>query len=314
MATRFEFALHGKPDSYLRSASEEALGEISRVEKALNYYSPSSEISQINREATDGWVKINPETFHLISHCIEISEKTRGLFDIAVSPLIKMWNKAKASDSMPSDAQIESHLEYSNSKIIELNNNNYSIRFLHPHAEINLGSIGKGFALQLAFEILQDLEVPCGLIQGGTSSIIAWGQSPENKPWKIAIQKPSTTKEYSSFQQEELIDPGNENQFLTIESLDNISLSVSSIYGRGFTIEGHYLGHVIDPKSGRPANLAQLSSIKHRNCSLSDALSTALLVGGPQMITDIEEYYETANGILLMDDETPHISFPTGSE
>lgn len=314
MATRFEFALHGKSECYLRSAAEEALYEISRIEKSLSYYSPSSEIAQINREAGLDWVRINPETFNLISNCIDIASKTNGLFDIAVSPLIHLWNNASELNSMPTDDQISSHLEYSHSGIIELDSKNFSIRFQHPNAEINLGSIGKGYALQLAFEILQDLEVPHGLIQGGTSSIIAWGHTPEESGWKIAIQKPSTTKEYSSFQTKEVIDPNDEEQFLAIETLNQTSLSVSSIYGKGFTIEGQYLGHVIDPKSGMPANVAQLSSIKHTNCGFSDALSTALLVGGPETIATIEENFRTEGGYLYIDDDTPCVSFDQDEE
>lgn len=305
MATRFEFALHGMDAGYLRSAGEEALDEICRLEKALSFYLPTSEISQINREAGTRPVRINPETYQLISLSIEIMEKSGGLFDIAAGPLIHLWHRARESNTLPSPETIEETLACASSRHIELDPSAYTVRFHHPDMSINLGSIGKGYALHQAFEILKDLEVPHGLIQGGTSSIIAWGQSPENTPWKTAVQSPQFTTAYSNFQLPESMDVSNREKYLSVEALDHESLSISSIWGRGFQVDNQYLGHVIDPRTGWPVASTQLTCIRHQHAGIADALSTAFIAGGIEMVDRLTEQFPEVSGYLFTAPDQP---------
>lgn len=299
MATRFEIAISGKDEVYLRSSAEEALDEIVRLERTLSYFDPKSEIAEINRNGSKKWVRVNPETFHLIKRCVEISAQTDGYFDIAVSPLINLWKSATESQQMPQEKDIQELLQASIYQNIQLDESNFSIRFTHPQSEINLGSVGKGFAIQNAYQILLDMEIESGLIQGGTSSMIGWGLSPMGMPWKIAIQKPNQKSEIEG----QLLSTDHADEhghLLGIEELasEGESLSVSSIWGQGYSIGEQYLGHVIDPVSGYPVIKTELTAVIHKDPFISETLSTALLAGGKESLITIEPNYPEIRGLL----------------
>ncbi len=306
MATRFEFALHGGDEIYLRAAAEEAMAEILRLEKALSFYSPGSIVSRINREAFHHPVRVTPQIFQLLEQSIEISNRTTGLFDITVAPLIELWNTASRTGTLPGHRQVETILQSVGAQHIQLDLNNFSVSLTHPDTRINLGSIGKGYALQCAFEILMDLEVPHGLIQGGTSSIIAWGNTPEEGPWKIGIQSPENTREYSPLQMPE---PSG-TEFLEVVELDGKSLAVSSIWGRGFHAGGRYLGHVIHPATGWPVGHSQLCALTSPDAATADALTTAMIAAETGDVPGLAAGFPDASGFVFHSPEEPLTRFP----
>lgn len=305
MATRFEVALHGSDETYLRSAAEEALAEVNRLDRLLSFYRPTSLLAEANREAFRRPVKLTPEVFELVQQAMDLTQRTQGRFDITVAPLIQLWSRHSENSTTPSDGDIAAALEAVGSHHIQLNRDDRTIRFDHASACINAGSIGKGYALHKAWEILMDLEVPHGLIQGGTSSIIAWGESPEGTPWKIAVQRPESTRAWNPFQlpgESESMESGNVVEVL---ALTNASLSISSIWGRGYYSEGRYLGHVIDPATGWPVDHSQLAAVIHADGACADALSTAFILARPEAVADLEDAFPESRGLIYHNASTP---------
>lgn len=316
MATRFEVALHGCDETYLRSAAEEALAEITRLDRLLSFYRPTSLLAEANREALRRPVKLTPEVFELVQQAMELSQRTDGRFDITVAPLVQLWARHSENSTTPSDGDIAAALGAVGSHHIQLNRDDRTIRFDHPAACINAGSIGKGYALHKAWEILMDLEVPHGLIQGGTSSIIAWGESPEGTPWKIAVQRPESTRAWNPFQLPVESAAVESQNSLEVITLAGTSLSISSIWGRGYYSEGRYLGHVIDPATGWPVDHSQLAAVIHANGAAADALSTAFILAGPESVADLEENFPECQGFIYHNDSTPvrHLNRDPGDD
>jgi thiamine biosynthesis lipoprotein len=269
MATRFEFVLAGQNETQLRAVGEEAFDEIDRIEAQLSLYRPSSEIAQVNARAADEPVAVSPPVFELILRARVLWEVTAGSFDITVAPLVRCWGFMKGSGSRPDDEAIAEARAAVGMKMLELDEGNGSIRFSRPGMMLDLGSVGKGYALDMAAQVLRDAGIANALLHGGTSTIYAIGLSPEGSPWKVAIEKPWLETETSA--------PA-EAPVLSVLDLSNQALSVSAPKGKSFILDGKRYGHVIDPRTGWPAKNALLGAAVLDSAADSDALSTAVLL------------------------------------
>jgi len=273
MATRFEFVLLGDDAIRLRAAGEEALDEIDRIESQLSLYRAGSEIATVNARAAFQGVTVSPEVFALLERAVKFSEMTAGSFDITVAPLVRAWGFMKGSGARPIDAQIAEAREVVGSRFLELNPDRCTVRFKRAGMMLDLGSIGKGYALDIAADVLRDAGVENALLHGGTSTIYALGQDASG-PWKIAIDPPAlpTTAESAEPAAATATSP------LAIVPLSNEALSVSAVWGKFFTMDGKTYGHVIDPRTGWPAENALLGVVVVKSAAESDALSTAVLL------------------------------------
>jgi len=269
MATRFEFVLLGTDPVRLRAAGEEALNEIERVESQLSLYRPSSEIASINARAAFERVPVSPELFALLQRARQYWELSGGAFDITIAPLVRCWGFMKGNGSPPTEQQIAAARECVGMNLLDLDERHSTIHFQRPGMMLDLGSIGKGYALDLAAEILRDAGAENALLHGGTSTIYALGND-INGPWKVAIDKPALPGPAGS-------ETPPAEPLATVEITDR-SLSVSAVWGKFFTLNGKNYGHVIDPRTGWPAVSALLGAMITRSATESDALSTAVLL------------------------------------
>jgi thiamine biosynthesis lipoprotein len=270
MATRFEIALFGEDQRYLRAAGEEALDEIERIEARISPFRPESEIFLLNQYAFQKTVKVSPEVFEVLKISRQIWEITEGAFDITIGPLMKLWGFRGEKPADLSEEIVERTKSCCGMDLIELDETNYSVRFLKPGVQIDLGAIGKGFAIDRAIGILRDNGITSALVHGGTSTAATIGTPPPPEKWRISIELPSYLSKHT-------------NPLLSVVELRDNSLSVSAIWGRKSEIADEEYGHVIDPRSGVPVHNCVLSTVLHESATYSDALSTALLVGGEEI-------------------------------
>ena len=262
MATRFEVALHGAPEAILRAAAEEALAEIARLEGMLSLYQPTSEIAHINTRGAREPVRVSPEVFSLLEHCVALGEQTGGCFDITLAPLMRCWRFMNDSGAAPSDAALAEARALCGWPQLRLDPEHTTVQLATKGAMLDLGSVGKGYALEQAATLLQENEFEHFLIHGGTSTVCARGVQADGEPWRIAVEHPDA-----------------DQPPLSIVDLQNESLSVSGIGGKSFIDDaGVEQGHVIDPRTGRPTQAARVAAVVCSSATVSDAWATALLV------------------------------------
>ena len=275
MATRFELVLSGPREAALRAAGEEAMGEIHRLEAALSLYRPDSQISEVNRGAALRPVRVTPEVFGLLRHALQLSEVTGGAFDITVAPLLRAWGLMRGTGRMPDPGALAEARLVVGFRHVHLDARAGTVAFDREGVMLDLGSIGKGYALDRAADLLREAGVERGLIHGGTSTAVALGRTGDGEPWKVAVTAPETAD-----------GPGSMagGRPLSVVELEDESLSVSAVWGKGFEAEGRYFGHVMDPSRGEPVSGALLAAIVLPSATESDALSTALLVRGEEMV------------------------------
>jgi len=268
MATRFEVAMHGDVPTRLRAAGGEALDEITRLEGMLTIHEPTSEIAHCNNRAAHEPVPVSPEVYALLQRCHELTEETAGAFDITIAPLMRCWRFINDTGTVPAEDEIEQARACVGTRYVELDEANCTVRYAREGVMLDLGSIGKGYAIECAAALLTENEFENFLIHGGTSTVCARGTQPDGIPWRIAIEHP---------------DEGEPP--LRIVDLHDESLSVSGIGGKSFIdADGNEQGHVIDPRTGRPTQAARVAAVICESATESDALATVLLTEGSALL------------------------------
>ncbi len=273
MATRFEVVLHGSRPELLRAAAEEALEEVARVEGWLSPYRAGSDLARLNRDAVRGPVRVDSRLYRFLERARELSSATGGAFDPTVGPLVRAWGFNGGVPVEPDPAAVEVARRAVGWDGVEMEPRAGTVRFLKPGMEIHPGAMGKGHALDRAVECLREAGVESGLIHGGTSSVIAWGNPPDGMGWVVELPRP----------------PAGWPEVWGAEgsprvTLRDSSLSVSALWGRaeGTGSIGRRV-HVLDPRTGAPVTTGTLAAVELPLAEESDAWSTALLVGGTAM-------------------------------
>ena len=301
MATRFEIVLHGENPVSLRSAGEEALDEIERLEARLSLFRPSSEIAHLNARAAKGPVRVTPGLFALLQHAQKLNTETGGAFDITIAPLVRCWGFMGGSGHLPKPDELAEARSCIGMSLVLLDRGDFTVRFAREGVMLDLGAIGKGYAIERATEVLREAGITNAMLHGGTSSVQALGHPPDAEFWKIAIEYPQAaagfphvTSSSESRHQPEAAPPaiailGSRKHgevadaspaLLATVPLRDEAMSVSAVWGKSFQAEGKTFGHILDPRTGQPATGTALAAVVLPSATETDALSTALLTLG----------------------------------
>jgi len=265
MACEFEVLLNAGQYPGAADAAIAALDLVEQLEAQLTVYRDTSELVAINRRAARETVAVESRLFDLLSRAVELHAATGGALDITSGPLSKIWGFYRRQGTMPTAAEVaEAHALVGSHKLV-LDSAHRTIRFQQPGMELNLGAIGKGHALDRAAEVLENAGVRDYCIHGGNSSVLARGnRSSASRPgWSIALRHPLKPEiRLAEFQ---LVDQ---------------ALGTSGSGTQFFHYQGKRYGHILDPRTGWPADKVLSATVIARTAEQSDALSTALYVMG----------------------------------
>lgn len=262
MATTFEIALpYGTPDAV--EAAEDALDLIDDLEDQLTVYRDHSEVSRLNASAADGPVVVEDRLFDLLTDAAMLTNETAGAFDPATGALVKAWGFFKREGRVPPPVDLAAARECSGMRHVVLNVEKRTVKFRRRGLELNLGGIGKGYALDRAAELLRTKwGVTSALLHGGGSSVYALGSPPNRSGWPVAIRHPSKKRSLGTVR---LTDQG---------------FGTSAATFQFFVYNGKKLGHLLDPRTGWPAAGTASASCVAPTAAAADALSTAFFVIG----------------------------------
>lgn len=264
MATEFAIVLPGQ-SPHATEAAVDALDLLEKIESKLTIYRPDSEISRINESAGLQPVKVSGDVFNLLVRAVKISELTGGAFDVTAGPLVECWGFTKRRGQKPNQQQINEAKQRVSWQLVEFQPDERTVFLKLPGMQINLGGIGKGFAIDQMARHMKDNAVEHFLIHGGKSTILAsmGTNDTQTEPWKIAIEHP--------------LRPGR--RLMEIE-IHNGAIATSGSGKQFFHYQGKRIGHVIDPRTGRPAGDALSITIQTAKATDADAYSTACFVDG----------------------------------
>jgi FAD:protein FMN transferase len=263
MACLFEVVFDAATYRNKTDAAVEALELASIFEAQLTVYRDTSEVMQINRVAAARAVEVEEGLFRLLERAVALSEATGGAFDITGGRLSKVWGFYRRQGQMPSAEEIAEALTTVGSQKLELDEATKSVRFKQPGVELNLGAIGKGYALDRIADSLAAGGIRDFLLHGGNSSVIARGSRRSEIGWSVALRHPLKPEVRLA-------------EFLLADQ----ALGTSGSGTQFFHHQGKRYGHILDPRTGWPAEQVLSATVIAPIAEQADALSTAIYVTG----------------------------------
>ncbi len=264
MACTFEILIPASLPNAL-DAAQDALDLVDELESQLTVYRENSEVSRLNGLASHGSVPVEERLFELLTLSARLWRETGGAFDITSGALTKCWGFFKGPRRVPPWEELEDARQRVGMAHVRLEQEGRSVRYLKAGLEINLGSIGKGYALDRAAQLLREKwNIPCALLHGGSSSVRALGAPPHDpRGWLVGIS-----------------DPRDPDYRLGHVRLQDRALGTSAATFQHLVYEGRKLGHIVDPRTGWPAEGLLGACVAAGNAAEADALATAFFILG----------------------------------
>lgn len=237
MGTTFSVILYGDDMKKMEEAVDAVFAELLRLDRMLSNYNPASEWSTINRDAAAGPVAVSPELFQLLSECLRYSRESDGAFDISVGPLMKVWGFYRGSGALPAPEEVVRALRQVGYSHLLLEPTAGTVQFDRFGVEIDPGGIGKGYAVDRMADILRRMGFTTAFVAASRSSLYGMGSPPaEARGWKVGIS-----------------DPRHPRKTVAEFFLKDMSMSTSGSYEKFFRAGGRSYSHIIDPRTGYPA-------------------------------------------------------------
>ncbi len=256
-----------------REAIEAGFAEIKRLEILLNYFSPDSELSAINKSAGIMAVKVSSETADILSKTLDISKVTSGAFDPSIAPVIKLWkfSKGASENAVPPGGLIKEALRLVDYTRIVMSGSQ-EVFLPVKGMELDLGGIAKGYAADKAVDAIRSRGISAALV-AIAGDIRGYGVNPSGNGWKVGIQNPRPAG---------ASERPWEDVFAVLYLRDR-AISTSGDYQRFFMQDGKRYHHLLDPKTGYPADSGLISvSVIAPEGYLADSLSTAVFILGAE--------------------------------
>ena len=295
MACRFEVVFNAGEVENATELAVDALDLVEHIESRITVYRDTSELTRLNATAAQGWQNVSPDLFALLLHARGLAARTNGAFDCASNALTRAWGFLERRGRTPADDALAAARERSGLGLVEFDEEGRRVRFLRPGVELNLGAIGKGWALDRALGELRLAGVPSVLVHGGQSSVRARGVQgpalPGRRGWQVGLRHPLRPAER-----------------LAAITLDDRALGTSGSGTQFFVDRGRKLGHILDPRTGLPAEAGVISAtVIAPEAADADALSTALYVLGADGLASVAAPGGDVGAILVLPGARPGI-------
>jgi thiamine biosynthesis lipoprotein len=247
-----------------------ALDVVEALETQLTVYNDESEVSRLNASAHLGPIEVEPGLFALLERALAISRATDGAYDVAAGALSMAWGFTRGPKRVPDPETLADARSRTGSDHLILDPSRRTVAFDRAGVVLNLGSIGKGYAIDRAVDLIRGHWWPTtALVHGGRSSLYALGSPPDDfgGRWPIALR-----------------DPADPTSTIGILHLRNRGMGTSGAANQRFEVGGRSYGHILDPRTGEPPLEAGPSSVTvlAPTAAEADALSTAFYLLGSE--------------------------------
>lgn len=263
MGTRFRVVLYARDRAAGEAAARAALLRVHELETKLSDYRDDSALSRLSAlsagTAPTAFVDADHDLYGVLACAEGISFVSEGAFDVTVGPASVLWRRARRQNELPDREQVDQALLSIGWQKLELDHERHRVRLLARDMRLDVGGIGKGFAVDQALETLAALGIERALVAGG-GDIGVRCRPPGERAWRVALA------------------PLGEPDRALVLQLENQAVSTSGDAYQGFDLEGRRYSHVIDPRSGWALTSRRAATVVARDATRSDALATALCV------------------------------------
>ncbi|MBT5067743.1 MAG: FAD:protein FMN transferase [Halieaceae bacterium] len=291
--TTWNVTYHGEPDALTDNDVEQAItGAFSVVDDSMNNYRESSTLSQLNSLPAGEVFEVDWDFALVFNTAIDIHQATAGAYDPSVSPLINLWGFGpEGVTESPKDEQLAIAKSHSGLNQFAWDLSDRSFLKRNIRATLDLSSIAKGYAVDLAGDALDEIGVANFMLEVG-GEIQTRGVSPRGDHWRLAIENP--------------IRAGVGKPYAAV-AVSNVGIATSGNYRNFFEVDGKRFSHLIDPRTGYPIEHDLVSAtVIHPSTMVADAWATALMVVGTTEalrlanLYDLSVYLISRNGEQLI--------------
>lgn len=269
MATEFRISIAGGSETRAQVIAAEVLRDLEPLESELSRFREGSDIARINALGPGEKTTLGEAAYDCIALAIDVHGATRGAFDISIAPLVAIWQNPDHSPRTPSESERTRARAAVGIDKITLNPETPEILVNADEVWLDLGGIGKGYALDQMALLLREREIDNALLDAGGSTLLAMGDGPDGKGWPVGFGQPE---------------------------LPGVELVDRALSGSAFSERGE---HIIDPRTGRPVPAAKGGAwALAQSAALADALSTAFLVMADHEIRSLCEEYPEIGAVI----------------
>ena len=266
MGLPFRITLYAPDEATAKTASDAAFERVAVLNSILSDYDPDSEISRLSRTAGQGRaVPVSGDLWRVLERGQQISARTEGAFDVTIGPLVNLWRNARRKKELPSAemiAEMKSRVGYQN---LTLNAENRTAELTRSDMRLDVGSIGKAYAVDAALAVLQQRGLPRALV-GGSGDMAAGDPPPGEAGWKIEVA-PLDAPDAPPPQ---------------IILLAHRGIATSGDIFQRVEIDGKRYSHIVDPHTGLGLTDHALVTVLAPDCFSANSLSTAACLLGPE--------------------------------
>ncbi|MFZ2145876.1 MAG: FAD:protein FMN transferase [Sedimentisphaerales bacterium] len=277
MATTFEVIVVHEDARYARQAAAAAFDEVDRLEGELSRFIENSDISRINNLPVNQALRLGLDAFECLQLSCRIYAETNGAFDITIGSLLSLWRNEDGTPRMPLKEELNLARQHTGTGLLQLDEDEHTVRLLASPVQVDLGGIGKGYAVDRMAELLREWSIETVLISGGYSSVLALDAPTGTKGWPLTISNPD-----------------NRKQILARPCLQCRALSGSGLQkGR----------HIIDPRTAQPVKGKLAAWASASDAATADALSTAFMVMSPDEIRQYCSRHPEVSAMIMPEGE-----------
>jgi len=279
MASTFEVFIAGQEQRYARQAAEAAFDELDRLERELSRFIPSSDLSAVNALDAGQSVRVGVATMECLTLAAKVCGETGGAFDVTVGALMACFRGPDGQFRQPSPEELAAARRVTGMHLLDLRPEEHTVGVRAGGLKVDLGGIGKGYAIDQMVALLREWSICDVLVHGGTSSVMAVGSPPGRDGWRVLLRDPQQPAE-----------------------------SLATVVLKGRSLSGSALPpgrpHVVDPRRATIASGSLATWAAADSATLTDCLSTAFLVLSPPEVGQYCESHPAVSAMLLVKDSS----------
>lgn len=289
LGTIIDLKVYGKR---AEKALEEAVNKLYEIDGKMSAFKESSEISAVDINAGISPVKVSEDTFYVVKKAVDYSIISMGIYDPTIRPVLDLWGFGRKKQLVPDRRILSDRLQLVNFRDILIDEKSSTIMLKRKGQSLDLGGIAKGYAADAVSYILRKNHIKDAIIDLG-GNIYTLGKKPGNSPWSIGIQDPMNST----------------GIYLGAIQVSDKSVVTSGNYERFFTVEGKKYHHIIDPRTGYPAESSVVSTTIVSDHSIDgDGLSTPTLIMGLENGLNLVNLIPGIDAVFITQDKKVYIT------
>lgn len=292
LGTVIDIQIYDEDLDKAKKAIQESVKRVTEIENKMSVNKDTSEVILVNQSAGENSVQVSPDTFYVLQKAKVYSDLSDGAFDLTIEPIVKLWGIGTDHARVPQPEEIDSILKLVNYKDVKLDESIHRVQLNREGQAVDLGAIAKGYAGDEIKRILIENGINTAFINLG-GNVVALGTKLDGSSWRIGIQNP-------------LDERGNH---IAVVEVENKTVVTSGNYERYFIKDNRRYHHIINPKTGYPAEEGIISSTIVTDQSIdADALSTSVYVLGLEKGMKLIQGLDNVEAAIITEDKKVYVT------